>query len=66
MYFLTFLDEIYWNRSSVFFLPWVANYNVQGARMATDENLNLNIQSTIFSVELFISNTLKLRSSLFF
>ena len=24
-----------------FFLPWVANYNVQGARMATDENLNL-------------------------
>ena len=49
-----------------FFLPWVANYNVQGVRMATDENLNLNIQSTIFSVALFISNTLKLRSSLFF
>lgn len=29
-------------------------YNVQGARMATDENLNLQIQSTIFSVALFI------------
>lgn len=41
-------------------------YNVQGARMATDENLNLQIQSTIFSVALFIWNALKLRSSLFF
>lgn len=49
-----------------FFLPRVDNYNVQGAQMATGENLNLNIQSTIFSVALFISNTLKLRSSMFF